>query len=510
VEERQTAQERLRESEELYRYTVELSQGIVWTAAADGTFQSLSARYWELTGLKPGTLPRHAIHPDDRERVLADWTDSVATGRPHNAEYRLRLRDGSYRQIRARAAPRHDEQGRVIRWYGLLEDIHEQKEAELARDVAEERYRLAAKATGAAIWDLDLINGEVRWATPDQGFFGYPGGNTSKSLRWWEERIHPDDRHAVVESMARSTRSKRSHWSAAYRFRRASGDYADVYDQGFLMRDNKGDVLRAVGAMADVTELRRSEAEIRRVQAELIHVSRLSAMGAMASALAHELNQPLMAVASYLRGSRRLLEQVDHPAVENVTDALRSAEEGALRAGQMVRRLRELVSKGNVSARPEPLPKLIQEASFIGFLDEALLGASHEVDLDPAAEWVQVDAIQIQQVLINLIRNALQAMEKEPLREVVISTRARSRTTAEVSVADTGCGIPQEVREALFSPFQSSKAEGMGIGLSISRTIVEAHGGKIWAEDRDGGGTVFRFTLRMAEPPSHDEGRSPA
>jgi two-component system sensor kinase FixL len=176
----------------------------------------------------------------------------------------------------------------------------------------------------------------------------------------------------------------------------------------------------------------------------------------------------------------------------------------------MVRRLRELVSKGNVSARPEPLPKLIQEASFIGFLDEALLGASHEVDLDPAAEWVQVDAIQIQQVLINLIRNALQAMEKEPLREVVISTRATSRTTAEVSVADTGCGIPQEVREALFSPFQSSKAEGMGIGLSISRTIVEAHGGKIWAEDRDGGGTVFRFTLRMAEPPSHDEGRSPA
>jgi two-component system sensor kinase FixL len=501
MEERRTAEDRLRESEELYRYTVELSQGLVWTADADGTFRTISPRYYELTGVEPGTLPRQVIHPDDRERVLAQWESDCAVGCPHLIEYRLRMRDGSFRLFRGRAAPRRDEQGRIVRWYGLVEDIHEQKQAELALEQAEERYRLAARATDNAIWDLDFVSSEIHWTTSATGFFGYPGGNRTTSIAWWEERIHPDDRDEAAASLKAMIYGSQSHWSASYRFCKADGDYADVYDQGFIIRDEASKALRCVGAMADVTELRRSEASMRHMQAELIHVSRVSAMGTMASALAHELNQPLTAVSSYLRGSRRLLEKVDHPAVDQVSAALEAAEAGALRAGQMVRRLRELVSRGNVSTRPEELSKLVHDANLIGFVDEHVLGASHRLELDPAAKWVDVDRIQIQQVLINLIRNALQAMEDQPVREVLISTRA-SGTTAEVSVADTGSGISPEVREALFSPFQSSKPEGMGIGLSISRTIVEAHGGKIWAEDREGGGTVFRLTLRLTEAPA--------
>jgi two-component system, LuxR family, sensor kinase FixL len=501
MEERRAAEDRLRDSEELYRHTVELSQGIVWTADADGTFRTISPRYYELTGAEPGTLPRQVIHPDDRERVLAQWRRDIAAGGPHLIEYRLRMQDGSYRLFRARAAPRRDEQGRIVRWYGLVEDIHERKQAELALEQAEERYRLAARATDNAIWDLDFVSSEIHWTTSETGFFGYPGGNRTTSIAWWGERIHPDERDKTVASLEAVISGTQSHWSASYRFRKANGDYADVYDQGFIIRDETGRALRSVGAMADVTELRRSEARIRRMQAELIHVSRVSAMGTMASALAHELNQPLTAVSSYLRGSRRLLEKVDHPAVDQVSTALEAAEAGALRAGQMVRRLRELVSRGTVSTRAEELSKLVHDANRIGFVDEHVLGASHRLELDPAAGWVDVDRIQIQQVLINLIRNALQAMEDQPVRQVLISTRA-SGTTAEVSVADTGSGIPPQIREALFTPFQSSKPEGMGIGLSISRTIVEAHGGKIWAEDREGGGTIFRFTLRLTEPPA--------
>lgn len=238
------------------------------------------------------------------------------------------------------------------------------------------------------------------------------------------------------------------------------------------------------------------------MQAELIHVSRLSAMGTMGSTLAHELNQPLTAVTNYVRGSRRMLMNGDPPAIDKVCEGLEAAETAALRAGQIVRRLRELVARGTAAMRPENLPKLIDEAGVIAFLDAHFQGVTPQVELDPAADWVEADRIQIQQVLINLIRNAMQATSDSARREVVVTTQRVSAGQVEIGVADTGGGIPPEVREALFSPFQGTKAEGLGIGLSISRTIVEAHGGKIWADDREGGGTVFRFTLPATVEPA--------
>jgi two-component system sensor kinase FixL len=501
AEEREATESRLREREELYRFTVELSQGMVWTTDPQGILRSISPRYHELTGLPPSSAPREAIHPEDRERIIGEWENAIRTGQPHFAEYRLRMADGSFRHFRNQVQPRRNECGEVIGWYGLINDIHEQKQAEIALERAEERYRLAARATNNAIWDLDFTQDVIHWTTSEIGFFGYPGGNQTTSIGWWEERVHPDDRAATSASLERAQRTGQSHWSASYRFCRADGEYSDVFDQGYMIQGEDGRSVRCVGAMADLTELKRSEAEIRRVQTELIHVSRLSAMGAMASTLAHELNQPLTAVSSYIRGSRRLLAQIEDARTPRLAEALEAAEAGALRAGHMVRRLRELVARGRVALGAEELPKLIQEAITIGLVDAHLRGVSHRVVLDPEALWVEADAIQVQQVLINLIRNALQAMAGQERRELLIGTRALSRSMAEVSVSDTGCGIRPEVRDALFSPFQSSKEDGMGIGLSISRTIVEAHGGKIWVEDRPSGGTVFRFTLRRVADP---------
>jgi two-component system, LuxR family, sensor kinase FixL len=253
--------------------------------------------------------------------------------------------------------------------------------------------------------------------------------------------------------------------------------------------------------MADLTERQRAEQEMRRMQAELIHVSRLSAMGTMASTLAHELNQPLTAVTNYLRGSRRLLETAKGPTVDQALQALEAAEAGTLTAGQIVRRIRELVARGNSALRPTQLSALIDDAGVLAFLDEHLLGVTHRIEIGPGAEWVEVDKVQIQQVLINLIRNGMQAMQEVERREILLEAKAISPKLVEISVSDTGDGIPAEVREALFSPFKGTKPEGLGIGLSISRTIVEAHGGKIWATDRDGGGTVFHFTLPRWECP---------
>ncbi len=507
---RREAEERLRESEELYRYTLELGEQIVWSAAPDGTFLGRSRRYLELTGLSEDTPPLDAIHPEDTQAMQAEWLRCIATGEPFFFEYRLRMKDGSYRYFQSRARPRLDEGGSIVRWYGTSEDIHERKQAQQARLEAEERYQLAARATNDVIWDLNLITDQIEWGDSASSFFGYAGGGEPTSLAWWEERVHPEDRERVTASLEHVLRGRDTHWSESYRFRHADGRYADIFDRGFIIRDSAGRAVRAVGAMSDVTDRKLADAQLQRMQAELIHVSRVSAMGTMASTLAHELNQPLTAVSNYVGGSRRLLQDNDDPVVLKVREALEAAEAGAIRAGRIVRGLRELVARGNVSIKSEELPQLIHDAALLAFVDAHLLGVSHRIEIDPRANWVDADRIQIQQVLINLIRNSVQAMTEQPVREVVISAAPAGATTVEISVADTGVGLSREVREALFSPFRSTKAEGMGIGLSISRTIVEAHGGKIWAEDREGGGTIFRFTVPKANEPGVEDLDPPA
>jgi two-component system sensor kinase FixL len=214
----------------------------------------------------------------------------------------------------------------------------------------------------------------------------------------------------------------------------------------------------------------------------------------MASTLAHELNQPLTALGNFISGAKRIVrrEGIEDPGLDEALDA---AEAGALRAAEIVRRLRELVSRGTVSVMVEHLPRLIEDAAVLAFLDEDALGVRHRLDLDPAATWVRADRVQIQQVLINLIRNAVEAMEGTAGGEVVISTRALGREQIEIAVSDSGTGLGGLTADSLFSQFMTTKKGGMGIGLPISRTIVEAHRGKIWGEDRPEGGAIFRFTL---------------
>jgi PAS domain S-box-containing protein len=495
---RRDAEEKLRESEELHRITLELSQQIAFTAAPDGPITSISPRFWELTGLAPGTRPGMAMHPDDRFRMLTGWAESVTNGTPYHGQFRMGLADGSFRYFRMRAAPRRDEEDRILRWYGTIEDVHLQREAQLARRDAEERYRLAVQATNDAVWDADLIADMISWSDNAAAILGSgkaPLGLTPAS--WWKERIHPEDRAAVLQSFEEVAEGEERRWSATYRFQRDDGSYADIYDRGFIIRGVSGRAIRAVGAMADLTDRHHAEAEIRRMQAELIHVSRLSAMGAMASTLAHELNQPLTAVGNFISGAKRVVDRI---GIEDpdLREALEAAESGALRAAEIVRRLRELVSRGTASVMVEHLPKLIEDASVLAFLDEQMLGVRHRLDLDPAAQWVRADRVQIQQVLINLIRNAVEAMEGKAEKEVVLSTRAIRGEMVEIAVADSGVGLGAGNADSLFSQFMTTKSGGMGIGLPISRTIVEAHGGQIWGEDRPEGGAMFRFTLPRA------------
>ena len=250
------------------------------------------------------------------------------------------------------------------------------------------------------------------------------------------------------------------------------------------------------GFIRDLTERQETETRLQELQSELVHISRLTAMGEMASTLAHELNQPLSAIANYMKGSRRLLESSSDERSVMIRDAVDKAAEQAMRAGQIIRRLRDFVARGESERRVESVKRLVEEASALALVGAKDQGVRVRFLLDPTIDLVLADKVQIQQVLLNLIRNAIEAMELSDNRELVIASSAAEDDLLTISVADTGQGIAAEMITQLFQPFVSTKRQGMGVGLSISRTIIELHGGRIWADSNPGGGTIFRFTLR--------------
>jgi two-component system sensor kinase FixL len=250
------------------------------------------------------------------------------------------------------------------------------------------------------------------------------------------------------------------------------------------------------GFIRDLTERQKTEARLQELQTELVHISRLTAMGEMASALAHELNQPLSAIANYLKGAKRLLEGKADDDTLMACGAMDKAADQSLRAGQIIRRLRDFVARGESERRVESVNKLIEEASALALVGAKEHGVRVRLQIDPIHDLILADKVQIQQVLLNLLRNAIEAVAQSERRELVVSTKPSGGGMVEISVADTGSGISSEVAPQLFQPFVTTKPQGMGVGLSISRTIIEAHGGQIWNEPNPGGGAIFKFTLR--------------
>jgi two-component system sensor kinase FixL len=266
-----------------------------------------------------------------------------------------------------------------------------------------------------------------------------------------------------------------------------------------------GDKRYFTGFIRDLTERQETEARLQELQSELVHISRLTAMGEMASTLAHELNQPLSAIANYLKGSRRIIDANPADALPRIREAIEKSGEQALRAGQIIRRLRDFVARGESERGVENLQKLVEEAGALAMVGAKERDIRVRFVFDPRVELVLADKVQVQQVILNLIRNAIEAMEHSERRELTVTVDEEDGGLAIVSIADTGPGIAPDVMDQLFQPFVTTKRTGMGVGLSISRTIIEAHGGRIWVEARPGGGAMFRFTLRTVSKEDLDD-----
>lgn len=260
------------------------------------------------------------------------------------------------------------------------------------------------------------------------------------------------------------------------------------------------------GFIVDLTEQKQTEAELQSLQGDLMHASRLSAVGSLASALAHELNQPLTAIANYLSAARDLLDQGPGDKTELLYEALQESVSESLRAGKIVRRLREFVAKGEINRQILSIAQLVEDAMTLGLVGAYDKGIDCSIDIDPDTNHVFADRVQIQQVMVNLMRNAIEAMAESPVKKLGISVQSAPGKRVEIAISDTGSGIEPEMIDKLFHPFSTTKGSGMGLGLSICRTIIEAHEGTIYAEPNPQGGTIFRiFLLKAAEEKMHVE-----
>jgi C4-dicarboxylate-specific signal transduction histidine kinase len=247
----------------------------------------------------------------------------------------------------------------------------------------------------------------------------------------------------------------------------------------------------------DLTDRQYTEKRMQELQSELAYMSRLSAMGEMGSTLAHEVNQPLTAITGYLKGCSMILDRMDGEHVPMLRQGLEGAAEEALRAGEVIRHLRTFVARGETDQEVEDLRKLIEEASALALAGAKNKGIKVDFDLPHESPKVLVSRVQIQQVLLNLVRNAMEAMQEVDERHLTIKAEVEDEgATVRLSVKDTGTGLAPSVQEKLFTPFTTTKQSGMGVGLSICRTIIEAHGGKIWADSTPGEGATFCFTLK--------------
>lgn len=304
-----------------------------------------------------------------------------------------------------------------------------------------------------------------------------------------------DEMPAILEQLKRG--EKVNHLETVRR--RKDGELVSVSLTVSPIHDETGRLVGASKLVRDITAAKHAEAalaaareQLEQQRSVLLHATRLSELGQIAAALAHEVNQPLSAIANYLTAVQHLRRRGGDQ--DRIDEGIARAVEQAMRASQIVNRLRGFAKPSNGEREPEPINQILDDAVALAGIDPRARGVNFRLDPDPAAPLVAADRIEIQQVVFNLVRNAIEAMDDRRRKTVRLSTATRD-AEVEIAVADSGPGVPPEVREQLFRPFITTKPTGMGIGLSICRRIVDRHGGRLWAENGPRGGAVFRFTL---------------
>ncbi|MFL6310473.1 MAG: PAS domain-containing protein [Terriglobales bacterium] len=498
IDDQKRTQEVLRKSESTLQRVIDTIPTLTWSMLPDGSNEFLSSQWHDYTGfsseMSRGWGWQAAFHPEDLPILTERWRTLLASGEPGAVEARLRDRHGVYRWFLIRVAPFCDEKGTIVRWYGTSTEIN-------ARKLAEEALRMR---------ELNLIEitetiPEMLWsASPDGAieycngrFLDYTGLSLEQTLNdGWINVLHPDDVQPTIKVWNSCVKTGSPYRVEVRTFHVPDHTYRWCVTSALPLRDQQGHIVKWHGTVVDMHDWKQAQEELRHTQAELARMMRVMTISQLTASIAHEVNQPLSGIITNASTCLRMLKS-DPPNIDGAQETARRAIRDGNRASEIITRLRTLFSKKQSELEPLDLNEAAREVITLlsGELQKNNVILKHE--FSDHLSVVKGDRVQIQQVILNLIRNGSDAMsgiEDRP-RQMVVRTELEG-DHVRLSVQDSGIGFAQEIADHIFNPFYTTKPDGMGIGLSISRSIIESHGGRLWAEDAvTGSGAIFQFNL---------------
>jgi PAS domain S-box-containing protein len=478
--------------------TIDSIPVVAWHACPGGVIEYLNRRWLGYTGLSlERALGRGwevAIHPEDLPGLLTQWDASLKAGKPGEAEARLRRFDGEFRWFLMRWQPSRDEHGEIVRWYGTNTDIEDRKSAEVGLRRSETHLTEAQKLslTGSFIWKVG--NEEIFCSEQTCRIFGYDPA-TRPTINLVRQRVHPDDIGVVQKTFEQALLDTQAI-DLEHRLEMPDGSIKYVHVLARVAMDASKHT-ELVGSVMDVTAAKRSEEALRKTQAELAHVTRVTTLGELTASIAHEVSQPLAAILINGEATLRSLDRKE-PDIAKARHTLKRTINDANRASEVIRRIRQLAKKAAPEMAPLDLNDVIADTMPLVQRQAMSHSVKLRLQLELGLPAVLGDRVQLQQVIMNLVINGIDAMLPviDRPREIIVRSQRYDRDEVLVAVQDYGVGIEPENANRLFNAFYTTKPQGMGMGLSICRSIVEAHGGRIRAFSCRGPGATVQFTLQ--------------
>jgi PAS domain S-box-containing protein len=502
IQERRIGESELRESESRFRVVADAAPVLIWMSGVDRLCTFFNKPWLDFTGRtlqqELGNGWAEDVHPDDLERCLKVYTEAFDARKPFVMQYRLRRKDGTYRWVSDHGLARYDAEEKFSGYIGSAVDVTELVDKDAALKKSEERMRLAADAVNLGIWEWDLDSNEI-WATDERrSLLGWPVSGRV-TFEDFISGVHPEDRNRVRQMIGEAIEGRKDY-DSEYRLVLPDGIVRWMATRGRVHFDAKGKPARVLGITIDITARKQAELDAKQRHDDLSHLSRVALIGELTASIAHEINQPLGAILSNAEAAELLLES-ESPALDEIRRILADIRNDNLRASEIIRHLRLLARKRRMQVQSLDLNEVVSEVAKLMEIEAMRRSVALRTEFTAGQPTVLGDRVHLQQVLINLILNGMEAMAGTPQAQrcLCLRTATNGERRVEISVTDCGQGIAPEKLPRLFDSFFTTKENGMGLGLAIARSIVDAHQGRISAENNLDGGATFRFDLPISE-----------